>query len=132
MNPMNHVFSYWLYCKYTMFYFLQKLLVITLKINLPSPLWNKNFLTCHNRFFTKILLPHFGRWDANFMTLPNQLAFKEITTLQNTTACDYRILIKHLSKDLSQRLKAWGLRKQGSIRKISNWVETDASAQSSF
>ena len=30
------------------------------------------------------------------------------------------------------RLQAWDLRKQESIRKISNWVETDASAQSSF
>ena len=48
--------------------------------------WNQNFLTCHNRFFTKIFLPHFGRWDANVMTLPNQLAPKQITNLQNTTA----------------------------------------------
>ena len=47
--------------------------------------WNQNFLTCHNRFFTKIFLPHFGRWDANVMTLPNQLAPKQITNLQNTT-----------------------------------------------
>ena len=48
--------------------------------------WNQNFLTCHNRFFTKIFLPHFGRWDANVMTMPNQLAPKQIANLQNTTA----------------------------------------------
>ena len=48
--------------------------------------WNQNFLTCHNRFFTKIFLPHFGRWDANVMTMPNQLALKQIANLQNTTA----------------------------------------------
>ena len=33
-----------------------------------------------------------------------------------------------LSKDLSQRLQTWDLRKQENIRKISNWVGTDASA----
>ena len=82
MIPIKHAFSYWLYCKFAMLYFLEPLS----KINLPSPLWNQNFLTCHNRFFTKILLPHFGRWDVNVMTLPNQLAPKEITNLQNTTA----------------------------------------------
>ena len=27
----------------------------------------KNFLTCHNRLFTKIFLPHFGGWGANVM-----------------------------------------------------------------
>ena len=48
--------------------------------------WNQNFLTCHNRFFTKIFLPHFGRCDANVMTMPNQLAPKQIANLQNTTA----------------------------------------------
>ena len=48
--------------------------------------WNQNFLTCHNRFFSKIFLPHFGRWDANVMTMPNQLAPKQIANLQNTTA----------------------------------------------
>ena len=48
--------------------------------------WNQNFLTCHNRFFTKIFLPHFGRWDANVMTMPNQLAPKQIANLQSTTA----------------------------------------------
>ena len=48
--------------------------------------WNQNFLTCHNRFFTKIFLPLFGRWDANVMTMPNQLAPKQIANLQNTTA----------------------------------------------
>ena len=48
--------------------------------------WNQNFLTCHNRFFTKIFLSHFGRWDANVMTMPNQLAPKQIANLQNTTA----------------------------------------------
>ena len=41
-------------------------------------------------------------------------------------------LQKHLSKDLSQRLQTWDLRKQENIRKISNWVGTDASAQSLF
>ena len=34
----------------------------------------KNFLTCHNRLFTKIFLPHFGGWGANVMTLPDELA----------------------------------------------------------
>ena len=37
---------------------------------------------------------------------------------------------RHLSKDLSQRLM--DLRKQESIRKISNCVETEASAHSPF
>ena len=41
----------------------------------------KNFLTCDNRFFTKIFLPHFGRWDANVMTWLDQLAPKQITNL---------------------------------------------------
>ena len=49
--------------------------------------WNQNFLTCHNRFFTKIFLPHFGRSDANVMTLPDQLAPK-----QKTWQHDSRIL----------------------------------------
>ena len=59
------------------------------KINLPyntTPLRNQNFLTSHNRFFTKTFLPYFGRWDANTMTLSNQLAPKQITNLQNSTA----------------------------------------------
>ena len=82
--------------------------------------WNQNFLTCHNRFFTKIFLPHFGRWDANLMTLPNQLAPKQITKhwLFKTRQHDSRILQKHLSKDLSQRFQAWDLRKQESIKKL--------------
>ena len=45
----------------------------------------KTFLTCHNRFFTKSFLPDFGRWDANVMTLPDQLAPKQIANPQNTT-----------------------------------------------
>ena len=36
-------------------------------------------------FFTKIFLPHFGRWYANVMILPNQLVPKQIN-LKNTTA----------------------------------------------
>ena len=34
------------------------------KTNLPhntTPVWNQNFLTHHNRFFTKTFLPYFGR-----------------------------------------------------------------------
>ena len=40
-----------------------------------------------------------------------------------------RILQKLLSKDQSHRLQTWD---QESIRKISNWVEANASAQSSL
>ena len=45
----------------------------------------KTFLTCHYNFFTKIFLSHYGRWDANVMTLPDELASKQIKNLQNTT-----------------------------------------------
>ena len=40
--------------------------------------------------------------------------------------------LSKLSKDLSKRLQTWDLRKRESIRKISNSVEEDASAQSPF
>ena len=39
-----------------------------------------------SRFFNKIFLPYFGRWDANVMTLLNQLTLKQITNPQNITA----------------------------------------------
>ena len=65
-----------------MFYFLQKLLVPTFRKLTHLPLFEiKNFLTCHNRFFTKIFFPNFRRWDENVMILPNQLALKQITDL---------------------------------------------------
>ena len=89
------------------------------------------FLTCHNWFFTKIFLPYFRRWDANEMTLLNQLAPKQITNLQNTTIW-LQNSAKTFIKRLSQPLQTWDLRKQESIRKISNWMETDASIQSLF
>ena len=58
------------------------------KILTRLPLFEiKNFLTCHNRFFTKIFLPHLGRWVTIVVTLPNQLALKQKTKLQNTTTC---------------------------------------------
>ena len=70
-----------------MFYFLRTLSVPHFKILTRLPLFEiKYFLTCHNSIFTKIFFPDFGRWDANVMTLPNQLALKQITNLQNTTA----------------------------------------------
>ena len=70
-----------------MFYFLRKLPVPSFKKLTRLPLFEvKNFLTYHNRLFTKIFFPDFGRWDANVMTLPNQLALKQITNLQNMTA----------------------------------------------
>ena len=78
-----------------------------------------------------MFLPHFGRWDANVMTLPNQLPSKQITNLQ-TQQHGSTFLQKHLSKDLSQQLQTWDFRKHKSIRKISNWMETDARAQSPF
>ena len=57
------------------------------KILTRLPLFEtKNFLTCHNRYFTKIFFPHFGRWDTNVMTLPNQVTPKQIANLQNMTA----------------------------------------------
>ena len=68
-----------------MFYFLGKLSTPPLK-NSKELFEIKHILTCHNRFFTKIFLPHFSRWDANVMTFPDQLAPKQITNLQNTTA----------------------------------------------
>ena len=34
--------------------------------------WNQNFLTCHNRFFTKIFLPHFGRCHDNAKSAGSQ------------------------------------------------------------
>ena len=84
---MKHAFSYILYCKYAMFYFRQKLPVPPFKNLTHLPLFEiKNFLTCQNRFFTKIFFPRLGRWDAKVMTLPNQLVLKQITNLQNTIA----------------------------------------------
>ena len=133
---------YWiLWCMFLVIYhtanmqcsiFLRKLPLPTFKKLTRLLLFEiKTFLTVHNRFFTKISLPHFGRWDVNVMTLPNQLDPKQITNLQNATTW-LQNSAKLLSKDLSKRLQTWGLRKQESIKKISNWVETDASAQSPF
>ena len=68
-----------------MFYFLQELSVTLLKNEPAFPSLKSNFLTCYSRLFTKIFFPHLGKWDANVMTLPNQLAPKQITNLQNTT-----------------------------------------------
>ena len=99
------------------------------KINLPSPHWNQNFLTCHNEFLTKIFLPYFGRWDANVMTLPNQLAPKQITNLQKNPAWLQNSAKTFIKRHFSMTSDL-GLRKQKSIRKISDWVETYASAQS--
>ena len=48
-----------------------------------TPLSSQNFTTCYNRFFTKTFLPHFGRWGAHVMTLPNQLVPKQIVNLKN-------------------------------------------------
>ena len=131
---MKNIFSYLLCCNYNIFYFLRKLHEFPLKIN-PSyssaPLWNQNFLTYHNRFFTKIFLPHFGIRGAHVMTLPNQLAPKQITNLQNTTAWLQNSAKTSIKRPI-QRLQTQDLRKQESIKNISNWVETDASAQSSF
>ena len=125
---MKHVFSYSLYCKYTMFYFLRKLLVPTCKKLTRLSLFEiKSFLTRHNRFFTQILFPHFGRWDANVITLPNQLALKQITNLQNTTAWLQNSATTFVKRPISKT--TWD---QESIRKISNWMGTDPSAQSPF
>ena len=66
------------------------------------------------------------------MQLLNQLAPKQKLQIFKTQQHDSRILQKHLSKDLSQRLQTWDLRKHKSLRKISNWLKTDAGAQSPF
>ena len=84
MHPIKHVVSYLLYCKYAMFYFIPKLPVPPLNINLPSSLWNQNFLTCHSR--SENFPSHFGRWNANVMTLPNQLANNKSSKHDSITA----------------------------------------------
>ena len=62
------------------------------------------------------------------MTLTNELALKQTGNLQNTTEWLHNSA-KTFIKDRPQRFQTWN---QESIGKISNWVETDASAQSLF
>ena len=65
-------------------------------------------------------------WRCQISWFPNK--YQTFKTQQH----DSRILEKRFKKDLSQQLETWDLTKRKSIRKIWNWVETDASAQSPF
>ena len=64
------------------------------------------------------------------MTLPNQLAPKQISNLQTTAAWLQNFTTKFIKR--AQRLRTQDLRKQESIRKISDWMETDPSAPPPF
>ena len=124
---MKHLFSCLLYCKYAMFYFLQKLSVPPFKKLTPFPLFEiKNFRTCRNRFFTKIFFPNFGRWGCKCHDIVKSAGCQQITNLQNTTTLLQNSAKTFIKGPIS---KTWD---QESIRKISNWVETDASSQSPF
>ena len=116
--PQINCSAYWilwsmflLYCEYAMFS--KNCLYPLWKINLPyntrTPLWNQDFLICHNRFFTKTFCPHFGRWYASIMTFPNQQAPKQITNLQNTleNLNDFRLGILGNKKVLEKSRNGW-------------------------
>ena len=77
-------------------------------------------------FLLKFFSPILEDGDANVMTLSNQLAVKQITNLQNTTTLLQNSAKTFIKGPIS---KTWD---QESIRKISNWVEADASSQSPF
>ena len=93
-----------------------------------TPLWNQNFLTHRIRFFMKTFLPPFRKMGAchNITKSADSQTNNKSSDNNNITAEFYKTFIKPLSPN------DFGLRKQENIRKTSNWVETDASAQSPF
>ena len=119
MNPVKHVFSYLLYCKYVMFYFLRKLSVP--HFNPPSPLWNQIFSDLPQQYFYENFLPRFWMMGCKCHDIANSAGSQtnnKSSKHDSMTAC--RILQKLLSKNQSERLQTWY---QESIGKISNWVE---------
>ena len=66
------------------------------------------------------------------MTLPNQLAAKQITKPSDNDSITAEFY-KNVYQDLSpEKLQIEDLGKQESIRKILNWMKTDISYQSPF
>ena len=66
------------------------------------------------------------------MTLPNQLAAKQITKPSDNDSITAEFY-KNVYQDLSpEKLQIEDLGKQESIRKILNWMKTDISSQSPF
>ena len=92
----------------------------------------KGFLTCHSRYFSKNFLLSFERWDANFMTLLDQLAPQQIINLQNTTVWQQNSAKTFIKRPISTTSEIWISGNKKVLKKISNWDETDASGQSPF
>ena len=64
------------------------------------------------------------------MTLPNQEATNNNSSDNDSMTTEFN---KNVYQDFApKQLRSQDLRKQESIRKMSNWVETNARAQSSF
>ena len=100
------------------------------KVNPPhntTPLWNQNFQTHLSRFFTKIFVPQFWRQGACHDVT------KSTGSQINKKVSENDSVIAEFYKNIyPKRLQTQDLSKQESIRKISNLVETYASAQSPF
>ena len=92
-----------------MFYFLQKLSVPPFKKLTPFPLFElKNFLTCRNRFFTKMFFPNFGRWGCKCHDI-----VKSAGCQTNNISSKHDNIIAEFCKNFYQRtnLKNLGSRK---------------------
>ena len=86
-----------------MFYFIQKLPVTPLKINLPSPIWNWNFLTCHNNFLLKFSSPNL-EMGCKYHDIAKSAGSQTNNKSSKHDSMTPRILQNHLSKDLPQQL----------------------------
>ena len=117
-----------------MFYFLRKLPVPLFKKLIRLLLFEiKNFLTYHKIFYYNVHPPFWKMgYKCHDIAKSAGSQTNNKSSKHNSMTAEFCKNLSKLSKDLSKRLQTWDLRKRESIRKISNSVEEDASAQSPF